>query len=345
MKRKIEIDIIETEHQYAIHIDNGLLGSCGNFFSDYEKVVWVTDSVVDELFGDRIPPGFEKIVVPSGENSKSFDQVIDLVNQFAGMGLMRNSAVVCFGGGVIGDLAGFAASIYMRGIDFFQFPTTLVAMVDSAIGGKTGINIEAGKNLVGSFEQPRAILCDLDLIANLPEKQVKDGLAEMVKHALFADLSLVEELKRDPVGVEAVSRSAQIKVDIITGDVKEAGKRKWLNVGHTVGHAIEQLSRYSLSHGAAVVKGIYFESLLAKRAGILSEDGVEVIVNALEELDLDYSFSDWDDRLDEIWEVMLHDKKNVSTDKVSMALISEVGKKVTMVEFDESEFLSLCDES
>lgn len=345
--KKIKVNIPCHPESYEILVEGGLIDRCGDYFRDYSAVALVTDSIVDKLFAGRLEKALEgfatvlKIVVPAGEDSKSFAELERIVTEMSEAGMLRNSALICLGGGMVGDLGGMAASVYMRGIDYFHFPTTLVAMVDSSIGGKTGINLPTGKNLVGAFKQPKAILCDPSLLESLPLAQVENGLGEMVKHALFADLSLVDELASDPRSEESVVRSAKIKVDIIEQDVHEAGLRKWLNVGHTVGHAIEQLSEYGLNHGQAVIKGTFWESFLALKLGLL--DSLDVIKEAFERLNLDY-IPDKRYDLDEVWEVMLRDKKNTSADKVNMALISVPGEKVVFHEMIKADFIRLSEE-
>jgi len=339
---KISVEIPGEPMSYKINVDPGLVDDCASHFDKYSKVALVIDSNLDELYGKRIMKALwdldvVKFVVPHGEKSKSFDQVQILVDGFAEAGLMRNSCVVCFGGGMIGDLGGFAASIYMRGIDFFQFPTTLLAMVDSSIGGKTGINVDAGKNLVGAFAQPSGILVDPVLLDTLPDSEVQNGVVEMVKHALFADLELIDLLEEDPLSEEAISRAASIKVDIVQEDEKEHGKRKWLNVGHTVGHAIEKLSKFKLAHGQAVVKGIYFESFIAAELGILDNFGS--VIDSLDRLGLDYSLPEYD--LEEVWEFMLKDKKNIAPHSAVMSFISIPGKHVEVREVTKDEFMTI----
>lgn len=340
---QIKVEIPGKSTVYNIVIERGLIDSCAQYFENYDQVVVVTDSNVEELFGEKISnvlPDAEKIIVPAGESSKCFAQVENLCEQLAQKEIMRNAVMVCFGGGVIGDLAGFVASIYMRGIDYVQFPTTLVAMVDSSIGGKTGINLKEGKNLVGAFKQPKMILVDPDLVSELPRPLVVDGLGEMVKHALFADLSLLDEFKNDPVSEASIARSAKIKVDIIQDDVFESGKRKWLNVGHTTAHAIEMVSNYEISHGQAVLIGTFWESFIAKELGVLSD--LETVENAFKDLDLEYIPQKYD--LSEMWEIMLNDKKNIHPDKCVMSFISMPGSQVEVQEIDKETFVRLSEE-
>lgn len=340
---EIKVEIPGKETKYDIVIGRGLINNCAHYFNHYEQVVIITDSNVDELFGEKISaaiPKATKLVVPAGEASKTISVAENLCEQLEKMDIRRNAVIICFGGGVVGDLGGFVASIYMRGIDFVQFPTTLVAMVDSAIGGKTGVNLKHAKNMVGAFNQPKHILVDPDLVSELPRALVVDGLGEMVKHALFADLSLIEEFKKDPVSEDSISRSAEIKVDIIQDDVFESGKRKWLNVGHTVAHAIEIMSEYQISHGQAVLIGTFWESYIAKSLGVL--DDLKVVEDSFKQLDLEYVPAKYD--LDEMWQIMLNDKKNIHEDKCVMSFISVPGSEVKVDEIDKETFVKLSEE-
>ena len=234
--------------------------------------VVVTDSNVDRLYGDRFVRSLEgeysrveRIVFPAGEKSKTLDTYAELVRGFAALELTRTDVAYALGGGVVGDLTGFAAATYMRGIDFIQVPTTLLAMVDSSIGGKTGVDIPEGKNLVGAFHLPKKIIRDVKFLETLPEKEMKNGLAEMIKTAVLFDKEMFAELEglvslssRERLDLleKLVERCAQGKQKIVDEDFKEGGKRKLLNLGHTFGHAIEKVSDFAIPHGEAVAMGM-----------------------------------------------------------------------------------------
>ena len=238
-----------------------------------KSAVVVTDSNVDRLYGDPFVRSLEgeyarveRIVFPAGERSKTLETYAELVRGFAALGLTRSDVAYALGGGVVGDLTGFAAATYMRGIDFIQVPTTLLAMVDSSIGGKTGVDIPEGKNLVGAFHLPKKIIRDVKFLETLPEKEMKNGLAEMIKTAVLFDEELFATL-RDLAAKGAqggrredlekwVERCAAWKQKIVDEDFKEGGKRKLLNLGHTFGHAIEKESDFSIPHGEAVAIGM-----------------------------------------------------------------------------------------
>ena len=226
----------------------------------------VTDSNVDRLYGDMAVRQLEtsglrveRIVFPAGEQSKTLDTYAELVRGFAALGLTRSDVAVALGGGVVGDITGFAAATYMRGIDFVQVPTTLLAMVDSSIGGKTGVDIPEGKNLVGAFHMPREIVRDVGFLETLPEREMKNGFAELIKTAVLFDPGLFAELSpRPPLAALAplVERCARWKEEVVAADFREGGRRKLLNLGHTFGHAIESASGFRLSHGEAVAVGM-----------------------------------------------------------------------------------------
>ena len=237
-----------------------------------KTVVVVTDSNVDRFYGDRFVRSLEgeyarveRIVFPAGEKSKTLATYAELVRGFAALELTRTDVVYALGGGVVGDLAGFAAATYMRGIDFIQVPTTLLAMVDSSIGGKTGVDIPEGKNLVGAFHLPKKIIRDVKFLETLPEREMKNGLAEMIKTAVLFDHEMFSELEglaslasldRLAHLEKLVDRCAAWKQKIVDEDFKEGGKRKLLNLGHTFGHAIEKVSDFAIPHGEAVAVGM-----------------------------------------------------------------------------------------
>ena len=239
-------------------------------FSKFPKakaVALVTDSNVDRLYGDaavrRIEETsglrVERIVFPAGERSKTLETYAELVRGFAALGLTRSDVAVALGGGVVGDLTGFAAATYMRGIGVVQVPTTLLAMVDSSIGGKTGVDIPEGKNLVGAFHLPAQVIRNTAFLATLPEREMKNGFAELIKTAVLFDPGLFRSLSPRP-GLSAlaplVERCARWKEEVVAADFREGGRRKLLNLGHTFGHAIESASGFRLSHGEAVAVGM-----------------------------------------------------------------------------------------
>jgi 3-dehydroquinate synthase len=214
-------------------------------------------------------------VVPPRDESKSLEMANTLYDRMLDAGIRRNGVVLAVGGGVVGDLAGFVAATYLRGIRFAQIPTTLLAH-DSSLGGKVGVNLSRGKNLVGAFHPPIAVWYDVQTLASLPEREWRGGMTEVIKHALIGDKTLFAELAATPMdrypGDDAaerlVARAAAVKIAVVEADERESGQRMWLNVGHTVGHAVEQLSHYQLNHGEAIAMGLCVEAQLALDLGL-----------------------------------------------------------------------------
>jgi 5-deoxy-5-amino-3-dehydroquinate synthase len=265
---------------YEVVVGSGALDELERLFSGRRRVAIVSHAHLGAAKGDVVREPLVRAGVENqlfgmdeGEEAKSLATVERLCRDFARWGLLRSDAVVAFGGGVVGDTAGFAASVYHRGVDVVQVPTTLLAMVDSAIGGKTGVNLPEGKNLVGAFHQPRAVLIDPALLDSLPDRELRCGLGEVVKYALLGDHALtrlLEErsdalLARDPAVLrEVVTRCVAAKAAVVAADEQErTGRRASLNLGHTAGHAIEQATGYALAHGEAVAVGLVFATHLA----------------------------------------------------------------------------------
>ena len=242
------------------------LSDIRSWFPKAVKAALVCDSNVERLYAERVQRivesagvEVERIAFPAGEKSKSLETYSRLVSALATLGFTRSDAVIALGGGVTGDLAGFAAATYMRGIGFIQVPTTLLAMVDSSIGGKTGVDIPEGKNLVGAFHLPKAIIRDCSFLSTLDETEMKNGYAEMIKTAVLFDPELFAALKTKPEGERlsaAIERCAELKGRIVEEDFREGGRRMLLNLGHTVGHALEKVSGFKVPHGEAVAVGM-----------------------------------------------------------------------------------------
>lgn len=266
-----EVNIPLGERSYPIWVGAGVLGRLPAALRGLRGLV-VTDAHVDPFLGAKVMgwlgEGWGKIVLPPGEASKSVSRWAELLEQIAASKLDRQGVLVALGGGVVGDLTGFAAASYMRGVRFVQVPTSLLAMVDSSVGGKTGINLEAGKNLAGAFHQPMAVFADTDALATLPAREFAAGMAEVVKYGVALDEEFFRWLEqnaaaiqaREPVALERmVARCCEIKADVVSKDEREGGLRAVLNFGHTLGHAIEKATGFSsVLHGEAVALGMAF---------------------------------------------------------------------------------------
>lgn len=258
---------VEASRSYEVKIGSGLLDAVGSEaarITDGQAFV-VTDETVAPLYLKRVADSLRAAgltvstaSVPAGEASKSVEYYVNLLHLFAAKRLTRSDAVIALGGGVIGDLAGFAAATYLRGVPVIQIPTTLLAMVDSSVGGKTAIDLPAGKNLVGAFHQPSLVLCDPEALSTLPEDVFRDGCAEVVKTAVLFDRALFDRLRDEGTGFDreaVIARCVEHKRDVVCRDEFDTGARQLLNLGHTVGHAVEKCSAFTVSHGKAVAIG------------------------------------------------------------------------------------------
>lgn len=316
---------------YGVYIGDGLLdmpelsGVLADFVSD-RKVLLVCDSNTAPLYGGRAEQTLTRAgasvirhVIPSGEEHKTFRTAEEICRAAAQAGLDRGSCFFGLGGGVVTDLTGFAASIFMRGIPFISCPSTLLAMIDAGIGGKTGADLPEGKNLIGTFWQPRAVLADVSMLRTLPPEQLRCGCAELVKHAILFDPELFRELEEhvsglltnsDPArAVRLITRSSEWKASVVSGDEREAGRRALLNFGHSFGHAIEKLYEYRMGHGDAVAIGMVMASALAERLGILRKEDALRIGRLLQTCGLPRRVSGL--RPEDILHAMRGDKKNI----------------------------------
>ena len=280
-----------AERSYDIHIGGGLIENADTFaapFTADKHLVIITDNNVGPTHGERLKAGLSKsarkidiLHVPAGEASKSLSVYGRLLDDILALGIDRSTMIIAFGGGVIGDLAGYVAASLLRGIDFIQVPTSLLAQVDSSVGGKTGINMSAGKNLVGAFHQPKLVLADTDILGTLPERELRAGYAEIVKYGLLGDATFFEWLEvhgqnvlaRDEAAIAyAVQASCRAKADIVATDEREGGVRALLNLGHTFAHAFEAEAGYDgrLLHGEAVGAGIGMAFGFSRHLGLVS---------------------------------------------------------------------------
>lgn len=299
--------------------------------------VVVTDQNVKAISPFFQPPssspqqGEGLIVLKPGENEKHWDSIDTILNACFEAGLDRSSVVVAVGGGVVGDMAGFAASVFMRGIPFIQVPTTLLAMVDASIGGKTGIDCQYGKNLIGAIQQPEAVMVCSQFLETLPDLEIKNGMAEMVKHGVVASEKHFEDIENlaaeDWATVRAkvfelAPASMNLKKAVVEADEKEAGKRKFLNFGHTFGHAIELCSNFEVPHGRAVAIGMIMASQYALEEGWCDEALVDRLENLFHQLEVDLTCEIPEAK---IWQAMGRDKKRAGNE-LTLILPRKIGE-------------------
>ncbi len=321
------IDVSLGRRSYAIHVGADLLGSLDTLVpwpAHARTAVVVTNGVVWDHYGEVVQAAVERaglqvrtVRVPDGEQAKSTDTLGALWQRFASIPLLRDDVVIALGGGVVGDLAGFAAATWHRGVALVQIPTTLLAQVDSAIGGKTGINLSQGKNLVGAFHQPLAVVSDVATLSTLPSRERRAGLGEVAKYGFIADPVVLELLETRPgsatagdveVLADIVRRGSAVKAAIVSEDEREDGRRALLNYGHTLGHAIESLTSYdTYRHGEAVGLGMVFAARLGERMGVSDPGLADRTVAVLDGLGLPTRGLRLDPR--EVWDVMSRDKK------------------------------------
>jgi len=346
------IDVKLGERSYPIHIGRSLPLALMLDAKPGARVLMVADSNVDALHGESCQKslsarGLEvlRAVIPAGESTKSLQWVDFLYNKAAEAGLDRSGVILALGGGMTGDLAGFVAATYLRGVRFIQVPTSLLAMVDSSVGGKTGINLEQGKNLVGAFYQPIEVDADLDLLKTLPRREYVSGLAEVVKYGVIWDASFLhllekhvpELLNRDPALLEkVVARCCQIKAEVVAMDEREIGPRAILNFGHTLGHAVEKVGGYGRwLHGEAVSIGMHYAARLSTRVKGFPAADADAVVGLLRMLGLPLrpeagDMMEWP----ALREAMMSDKKTLKK-RPRFVLATKLGAVVTGCEVDE----------
>lgn len=347
---------------YPIHVDSDLLASLGRRCRKLGfagRCAVLTDGNVAPRFGHRAvaslkDAGFEPILVkvPPGERAKSLEVVAACYDQLAAHRLERRSLIIALGGGVTGDLAGFVAATYLRGLAFVQVPTTLLAQVDSSVGGKVGVNLAAGKNLVGAFHQPRLVLCDLDTLRTLPEREFRAGLAEVIKYGVIYDAKLFARLERDldallqrdpKVLAAVIARCCEIKAEVVSQDETESGLRAILNFGHTLGHAIEAVTAYGqFLHGEAISVGqVAAAWLSAARLGF-PESEVARVRNLFLRAGLPVTYRTSPARRQKLFAAMRLDKK-VAAGQVRFVLARRIGEVVWGQTVDDAEIEAVLD--
>jgi len=342
------IDVKLAHDRYPVYVGEGIIGEIGSLFPEEmrrEKVAIVTNPTVNNLYGQQVAEALKSeggvpftIHVPDSEISKSMVEAERLCGLMVDEGFDRGSYVLALGGGVVGDLAGFVSSIYMRGIRFVNVPTTLLGQVDSAIGGKTGVDLPQGKNLVGSFHQPRCVISDINVLNSLPEQIFKSGLAEVVKYGIILDDDLFNFLEANAHNIlekdsdsliKIVTRCSRLKAGVIVEDERERGRRIILNFGHTLGHALEAAVGYSgYSHGEAVSIGMIFSAKLGVVLGMFKEKDAERLECLLDRFGLPIRTKV---EPEEILRFMGSDKKSVSG-KIKFIIPKAIGQVVTVDE-------------
>ena len=326
---------VEASSAYDVLIGPGLLGECG---ARIAKVIapctaaLVSDSNVAPLYAARVRESLEtagfrvaEFRFPAGERSKNLDVWAETISFLAENRLGRGDFVAALGGGVTGDLAGFAASAYQRGIRCVQLPTTLLSAVDSSVGGKTAVDLPQGKNLVGSFHQPSLVLCDTDTLATLPDVQLRSGCAEAIKCAVLSSEELFARMETVPIPdmlEDTITACVEYKRGVVARDEFDTGERAFLNLGHTVGHAVEKCGGYALTHGEAVAVGLAVVTRAAAARGICSPRAAERIVALLEKTGLPVTT---DIGATELFEAALSDKKRRG-DSIRLILPEEIGR-------------------
>jgi len=338
-----KVNVPLEEKSYDILIGPGILSELGKMLDEFlpeRSFIMVTDSTVEDYLGVDLMNILEAaginvsmISFPAGEESKRMDVVVDLARRMVKLGADRGTVILALGGGVTGDMAGFLASIYMRGIPFVQIPTTLLAQVDSSVGGKTGVDLPEGKNLLGTFAQPLRVFADIGVLCTLPAPELRNGLAEVIKYGMIWSselFAMLEEKWWDVVNLEPhvtaeiVKQSCEIKAHVVAEDEREGGLRRILNFGHTIGHAVEASSEYRIPHGEAVAMGMMAVARISESRGMISSEDVERLAALLDRFSLPRIIPDYIDD-DSILTLIQHDKK-VKDGRVHFVLCRGIGQ-------------------
>lgn len=312
---------VKLQTPYDIIIGSNLLSSCGTLISsaaNWDKAALIADENT-EIYAREVMRSLNerghstvKYIIPSGEASKSLETAEKITAFLSGSGVTRSGVVIALGGGTVGDVAGFAASVYMRGINLIHIPTTLLAMVDSSIGGKNAVNTACAKNIIGTIHQPKLVICDTGVLRTLPKSAIADGFAEIIKYGMLFDPSMLDGLERGmPEDLESlIFRCCEHKARIVAADERDANERRLLNFGHTFGHAMEHLSGYGLSHGSAVALGMVMMCRAAYRLRLCAEDYSFRLMKLIRSfgLDMEMRFN-----ADALAEMIYRDKKNAGS--------------------------------
>lgn len=324
---------VKASKTYEVTVGNGLINEIGDRLKQLNitgRLAVITDKKVNSIYGARLisalnGAGYDTAlyVARGGEKSKGGKEYLSALEFLATNEFTRADTLIAFGGGVVGDLTGFIAGTYLRGINFIQVPTTLLAFADSSVGGKTAINLKAGKNLVGVFNQPKAVICDLDLIKTLSATDYACGMAEIIKYGMIFDKDLLSMLKEgmSKHAEEIVARCIDLKRIVVEKDERDNGERQLLNFGHTLGHAIERVSNYKISHGQAVAVGMRLITERAVEKGVCEKDALDILLALLNKYDLPEMT---DIKIEELFEKTLVDKKRKG-DVITVVLPEKTG--------------------
>lgn len=326
---------VKASREYRVIIGNGLLNDLGTYAASVvnpRKVAIISDSNVWPLYGEDAQKSLQRsgfsvsnYTFPAGEESKNGNSFLCILDFLAQNQLTRSDLVIALGGGVVGDITGFASAAYLRGIPYIQVPTTLLAMVDSSVGGKTAIDLPSGKNLAGTFYQPSLVLCDIDALQTLPQDVFRDGCAEVIKYSVLYDLALFDHLHQHGIDFDretVISRCIELKRNVVTEDEFDRGIRQKLNLGHTVGHCIEAQSNFTISHGKAVAIGMDVVAKAGVACGICDQPTYDKIHSILDlfKLPTSTSFS-----AEQLYNSALSDKKR-SGDNVNLIVPERIGQ-------------------
>ncbi|MFQ6122419.1 MAG: 3-dehydroquinate synthase [Dehalococcoidales bacterium] len=337
--RKVKVKL--GSNSYEVYVGSGLLTQMGRWLKEIgfsDKLVIITDPTVNRLYGEALSQNLTKggfkvttLLVAEGEEQKSLETAGRLYHELTNCHAERTTPILALGGGVIGDLAGFVAATYLRGVPLVQTPTTLLAQVDSSIGGKVAVDHGQLKNMIGAFYQPRLVIADIDTLRTLPTEELANGLAEVIKSAairnneffafLEKNIDKIKSLDEEALE-EIVFQSVKIKAEIVEKDEMDLGLRSLLNYGHTVGHAIESASDFKVEHGRAIAIGMLAAARISNQMGVLGENELARLQNVIEKADLPTEMPDL--KLEEIIRAMKHDKK-VLKDKARFVLLKSIG--------------------
>ena len=357
MKKFSKLNVKLKDKSYPIFIGENLIKNIDFFlpdFNSYSKIILITDKIVlknlfttfkqiKSLSKDK----FLNVTLPAGEKTKSFQYLNFLCEKILKEKIDRNSLLICLGGGVIGDIVGLTANLLLRGVDFIQIPTTLLAQVDSSVGGKTAINSKYGKNLIGSFNQPKAVIISIETLKKLERRQITSGYAEILKYSLISKNSFFNFLKKNgrnilrldsKIVTNAIKVSCRIKSKIVEVDEKEKGVREILNFGHTFGHAIESNTGFSnkIFHGEAVILGMYLALKFSNYIGICDEKLINQYSDHLNDLDIPYKLKDYKVKIS-VTNFLKHIKfdKKIKNNKIKLILLKGIAKPIAYVVKDE----------